>query len=380
MALLRIFRIFVPRTPGRVMAVGRTGISYEEVQTIALALLARGETPTINRVRALLGTGSNSTIAQHLRQFQQARRAATALAPEAGDPLPPTVPDAVMGAAERLWQLALATAAETFAAERQELATARDGALADLQEQRAAVDALAAEVQTLKGQLQAQRLALEDQLARSREDAKAQGEARQALATRLEERDAQLEALCRRGEALQAEAKAQLAESRAQADREREQLLLRLDAVRQEEWRRGEARVQALEAKFDKASAERRALEGQLREARAELNLRAREHQGVQEALQGEVARWRAVCEALQGKLTRAHTALEAEAQGRIADREALAATAEQRDGLQRHLEGAQAATAALEAQYAQLRTLLTQHLAASAAKDAPTGADEAAG
>ena len=50
--------------------MSRIGITYEEVTNAAKRLQERGENPTVDRVRELLGTGSNSTIARYLRDWK----------------------------------------------------------------------------------------------------------------------------------------------------------------------------------------------------------------------------------------------------------------------------------------------------------------------
>lgn len=50
--------------------MARPGITYQEVSEIATQLLNKGQNPTIERVRLMLGTGSSTTIANHLRQWK----------------------------------------------------------------------------------------------------------------------------------------------------------------------------------------------------------------------------------------------------------------------------------------------------------------------
>lgn len=52
--------------------MARTGISYEEVAAVADGLISKGEQPTINAIRATLGTGSPNTIHRHLTAWKQA--------------------------------------------------------------------------------------------------------------------------------------------------------------------------------------------------------------------------------------------------------------------------------------------------------------------
>lgn len=50
--------------------MARPGISYTDVEKIAHNIQGQGHIPTIDRIRQLLGTGSSSTIATHLRTWK----------------------------------------------------------------------------------------------------------------------------------------------------------------------------------------------------------------------------------------------------------------------------------------------------------------------
>ncbi len=88
--------------------MARSGIRYEEVQEAAETLLSRGLHPTIQRVRESLGTGSNTTISDHLKRWQREM----AEAPKAI--LPPTIPDVVMTALDPFWKIAVQQAEAAF--------------------------------------------------------------------------------------------------------------------------------------------------------------------------------------------------------------------------------------------------------------------------
>lgn len=53
--------------------MGRNGILAQDVIAIAEQLVSKGEIPTIEKVRVILGTGSNSTIAKHLTEWKTLR-------------------------------------------------------------------------------------------------------------------------------------------------------------------------------------------------------------------------------------------------------------------------------------------------------------------
>lgn len=50
--------------------MGRTGITRLDVEKVALQLQGKGKNPTVDGIRELLGTGSKSTIAEHLRYWK----------------------------------------------------------------------------------------------------------------------------------------------------------------------------------------------------------------------------------------------------------------------------------------------------------------------
>ena len=53
--------------------MGRNGILAQDVIAIAEQMVSKGEIPTIEKVRVILGTGSNSTIAKHLTEWKTTR-------------------------------------------------------------------------------------------------------------------------------------------------------------------------------------------------------------------------------------------------------------------------------------------------------------------
>ena len=88
--------------------MARSGIHYEDVKDAAETLMGRGLPPTIQRVRELLGTGSNTTISEHLKRWHRQM----AEAPKAI--LPPTIPDVVMTALDPFCKIAMPPANAAF--------------------------------------------------------------------------------------------------------------------------------------------------------------------------------------------------------------------------------------------------------------------------
>lgn len=75
-------------------------ISYEQVELIAEQLLQKQDTPTIEKIRFKLGTGSNTTISKHLREWRSKRLSARhEILPELKTP-----PDPVNQAVSKVWE------------------------------------------------------------------------------------------------------------------------------------------------------------------------------------------------------------------------------------------------------------------------------------
>lgn len=201
------------------------GITERDVHTAADALVAAGERPTVERIRAHLGTGSPNTVTRWLETWWQAlgRR----LDGHQARLAVPDAPEAVARAAGQLWSLALeaakASLEEELSAERAALHVDRDALL----KARAALDAEAA---TLRSESEAAMAAKRLAEAQSTELAR--------LVTRLE---AQVEELTGQRDAAgkreaEIEAARQALEQRLQAlqkaaDAEREGFLVHIRAV-----------------------------------------------------------------------------------------------------------------------------------------------------
>ena len=51
--------------------MGRGGVTYTEVSKVAVTLRNKGIIPTIDRIREILGTGSKTTLAHHLKRWKE---------------------------------------------------------------------------------------------------------------------------------------------------------------------------------------------------------------------------------------------------------------------------------------------------------------------
>lgn len=95
--------------------MSRTGIDYDSVKQAAIKLLSQGAAPSVQRVRELLGTGSNTTIAEHLKLWREEHAKKTI------HHLPATLPKELIATFEVLWQTAMEHAQNHLAAQKQAL-------------------------------------------------------------------------------------------------------------------------------------------------------------------------------------------------------------------------------------------------------------------
>lgn len=76
--------------------MARPGVTFEEVSEAANKLIDQGKKPTIEQIRLILGTGSSTTIAHHLRDWRDVQSGNTPSARE-------TVPDEINDIIKTLW-------------------------------------------------------------------------------------------------------------------------------------------------------------------------------------------------------------------------------------------------------------------------------------
>lgn len=251
--------------------MARNGVRYEDVQRAIDALLAKGEAPSVHKVREVLGTGSFTTISEHLREWRARREENRDLPPPRG------MPEALQELAESLWEKAQASANESLAHYRQEaegrVETAREEAgetarRAEDAEQRES--ALAAHLARTEQRLEEQ----SGELARRESERDALAEREAKLATRQARLESQLASLQQEHERQAREQQQALTE---QAARHQERL-----ALEEKRHESSEARLMGL---LDEARRERQAADKghaqQLQQLEARLE---RAQQLVQEA------------------------------------------------------------------------------------------------
>lgn len=156
-------------------------LTKDDIWVVADRLDAEGKAPTLAAVRKALGSGSFTTISEAMREWHQRKKDKVEQAKEAG-PVPPALDDAIRRFAQDVWAKAteLATAealrlSEEFAQakkqwdrERQELEAVADDLSSALEEEQTRVQACEearAEMAKNLAEMNAERLALRQQLA-----------------------------------------------------------------------------------------------------------------------------------------------------------------------------------------------------------------------
>lgn len=86
--------------------MARPGISYQDVATAAQQLVAAEKQPTIENIRIMLGTGSHSTIASHLRAWKNHQDSNHLTATKEN------LPDELLGILKGLWERVMDTAGD----------------------------------------------------------------------------------------------------------------------------------------------------------------------------------------------------------------------------------------------------------------------------
>ena len=105
------------------------GIDYETVKHTAVKLLSQGISPSVQKLREALGTGSNTTLAAHLNRWREEQ------ANKQVHHLPETMPKELINTFEVLWQTAMEHAQQQFTAYKTDIEDQLELAQLDQREQ-----------------------------------------------------------------------------------------------------------------------------------------------------------------------------------------------------------------------------------------------------
>lgn len=267
--------------------MARIGITYEDVQRAIDTLLQRQEAPSVQKVRAVLGTGSFTTISEHLREWRARREQRKDLPPARG------MPEPLQQLAESLWEQAQDAANQGLAHYRQEA----DGHVVTAQEAAAEAVRCAEDAEQREIALSAHLARLDERLTeQTTELAHSQAE-RDAVLKTSEQQQSAIERLQSQiSEAQQQlgereaeyqqhhreqddEWKAQLAQEERRHESAEARLMSLLDEARQE-YRQAEKAQQTQQIKLEK----------RLAKVQDELSAQRQEQQQEQKALSQELS------------------------------------------------------------------------------------------
>lgn len=237
------------------------GITESDVHTAADALVAAGERPTVERIRAHLGTGSPNTVTRWLETWWQGL--GDRLQAQQGRLAVPDAPEAVAALAGEWWGLALeharVAAQEALAADQAALVAERE----TLQQER---ERFAAEATTLRDQV--------DAAAHAERLATTQAAELQRLASQLE---GQVEEMARQRDAALARA--------GEADAARQAAELRIQALQDAANAERESLAQHVRAVEDRAHAEIDRARQEAKELEVRLATVTKEHAALTKSL-----------------------------------------------------------------------------------------------
>ncbi len=135
--------------------MARPGVEYDDVARVARQLVSQGESPSVQKVRDRLKTGSNTTIAMHLKAWR------ASLAASKSPALPESVPEDLMNPLDDFWSLAVAKAESNYQKYKEELEakmaaaeSTKDEALAQLAEKNKEFETMRESLVTAETRLQ----------------------------------------------------------------------------------------------------------------------------------------------------------------------------------------------------------------------------------
>jgi chromosome segregation ATPase len=124
--------------------MARTGINLEQVVMAAEQITSQGETPTIEKIRFMLGAGSNTTISKYLNDWRNSR---LVVKPSVTSP-----PDQVQAAVSAVWEKLHQETQATIEAVKAEAKDQVEAARQEVETANTALSALKAEHEALKTQ------------------------------------------------------------------------------------------------------------------------------------------------------------------------------------------------------------------------------------
>lgn len=223
----------------------RPGVTYFEVATAAQEIIASGFEPTIERIRAKLKTGSNSTIGTHLRVFRTKQDPMQQLATKE------RIPEELIGLLKGLWErviLQAETKVDSIKSESENEIEKNKQAIAQLQKDNIKLSQVESQLKKERDALVQEKSALEQIIHKSTSEMAAINARHDGLLQQLTDKQARVDELHKQNQQTQAN----LEHYRAASLEQRQQELLRF-----------ESQMQALSQTMQQLKSENDALEQQ---------------------------------------------------------------------------------------------------------------------
>ncbi|GAA3908821.1 hypothetical protein GCM10022228_19240 [Halomonas cibimaris] len=341
--------------------MARSGIQYADVRRAIDELIARGDNPSVQRIREVLGTGSFTTISDHVRRWRDECEKNRDV------PSPREIPEAIVSLAADMWRQAQEAANEGLTHYREEAKREVAAAQEEAQKARQEADNAAQRESALAEHLRHREAHIEGlstQLAESREKQEqlaARCDSAEQKSEKLKKESAEQHArLTRQDQAHRDEVREQreafdrqLAEEQQRNEATEGKLLALLDGVRQEradDHKAQQKRTRRLEKRLEALSEENEQVQHQLKAAQEAGASWQRHGEALKSGLQeekaaAEEARRRA--QRLQEQLHRTQHTLEEERKRHAQDARWQASLSQRLEALQHQVASLPAATPA---------------------------------
>lgn len=272
-------------------------VSYEDTYPVFLDLIRKGESPSVQNARGILGRGSFSTLGKHRERFLRE------MADSAGAGIPVGVPEELTGAVESLWQAAREHAVEMLRGEREAMAERIRKADEAVESHAQATQALQDQVESLTRRIEG----LTEENHEAHEEIERLTEARDVAENLAAQREA--EVASGRQEAASAIRAARIAHRR-EADALKAQIAERDEHLARER-ERGEAQERHWIEQIEKTRAEHRWNEAQSRERIEKLEEALSAERKARSEAETEIGRLRGALETSEKSAEREQTRLQ---------------------------------------------------------------------
>jgi chromosome segregation ATPase len=223
--------------------VARPGVNYFEVAKAAQQITGNGKVPTIEQIRALLGTGSNSTIGAHLKAWKTQQDPSQQLASQAN------IPEELVALMKGLWERVVREGqaeVEVFKEETQHEITQFKQRIQQLEKENIHWQQCHHQEKKEKEALTQEKAALEQMISIYKSEKAAWAATQEGLNQKLQERQDRIDAMGHQNKQIQANLEHYRAASLEQRQQDRQEAQERIQALEQKNKEIQQAQASAL--------------------------------------------------------------------------------------------------------------------------------------